>query len=688
MVIAHQLTRSATVVAWLLAASALGARGDQSAQQPPVTPQQLPVFRAGTVLVRVDTYPRKDGKIVEGLTKDDFQITEDGKPQAVDGFEFIRIEPNTPDAELRDPTSVADGERQAADPHNRVFVVYLDMFHTTVAGSYYAAQPAINFVTRTIGPNDLFAVMTPRVPINALTFGRRTETIDNELRKYWDWGERGRLATVPLDATESKLELCGRPGLVELYREDQTATSLEQLVTRLQNLRDERKNILFMSEGWVPRKGNMPGFGGGSGRPNIPTVGIGPAGQLQMGARQGDSIDAQFCDMQGARLAQIDFERRFRDLLTQARRANVAFHTVDVGGLRTGMPPASDPGPVRSIDAPAYLEAYRQNSTSRMQILQELAENTDGRAVVNTNDLAGGVKKISDDLSAFYLLGYYSTNTASDGRYRRIDVKVKTPGVKVTARPGYVAPTEEMRRAEEAARNKPVRESTAVDAELMRLGRIRTDASVYTNASASASEMKVIVEIASREIESGGWGRGGTVTLAVIPKTDGAAAIQAKGAIAENTRSTVIKVPLAAASPSGWRLRVRISGVAGQIEDEMDVMPGAAALVGEPTVFRAGASPRAPLQPMADFQFRRTERVHVEWPAQKPMDNRSARLLNKLGEPLPIEVAVTEKPDGAGFAITADVGLAPLAQGDYVIELTATAGSDKIQKLLAFRIVR
>ena len=687
MVTKRQLTRSATLVAWLLAASTLAARGDQAAQQTPVTPQQLPVFRAGTVLVRVDAYPRKDGKIVEGLTKDDFQIFEDGRPQAVDGFEFIRIEPNAADADLRDPTSVADGERQAADPHNRVFVVYLDMFHTTVSGSYYAAQPAINFVTRTIGPTDLFAVMTPRVPVNQLTFGRRTETIDNELRKYWDWGERGRLATVPLDGIESKLELCGRPGLVELYREDQTATSLEQLVTRLQNLRDERKNILFMSEGWVPRRGNMPGFGG-SGRPNIPTVGIGPTGQMQMGARQGEDIDAHFCDMQATRLAQIDFERRFRDLLTQARRANVAFHTVDVGGLRTGMPPASDPGPMRSVDAPAYLEAYRQNSVSRMQILQELAENTDGRAVVNTNDLAGGVKKISDDLSAFYLLGYYSTNTASDGKYRRIEVKTKTPGVKISARPGYLAPTEEMRKAEEAARNKPVKESTAVDAELTRLGRIRTDASVYTMADASASEMKVIVEIASREIESGGWGRGGNVVLTVSPKTDGAAAIQAKGTIAENTRSTVIKVPLAAASPSGWRLRVRISGVAGQIEDEMDVMPAATALVGEPTVFRAGASPRAPLQPMADFQFRRTERVHVEWPAQRTMDNRSARLLNKLGEPLPIEVPVTEKPDGAGFAIAVDVGLAPLAQGDYVIELTATAGAEKVQKLLAFRIVR
>ena len=255
-----------------------------------MTPQQLPVFRAGTVLVRVDTYPRKDGKIVEGLTKDDFQVIEDGKPQGVDGFEFIRVEPNTPDAELRDPTSVADGERQAADPHNRVFVVYLDMFHTTVSGSYYAAQPvdqlpnAHHRADRSVRRDDA-ARAHQRSHVRAPDGNGRQRA-----RKYWDWGERDRLATVPAGRHRKQTGVVRRPGLVELYREDQTATSLEQLVTRLQNLRDERKNILFMSEGWVPRRGNMPGFGG-SGRPNIPAVGIGPAGQLQMGARQGDDID-------------------------------------------------------------------------------------------------------------------------------------------------------------------------------------------------------------------------------------------------------------------------------------------------------------------------------------------------------------------------------------------------------------
>ena len=65
----------------------------------------------------------------------------------------------------------------------------------------------------------------------------------------------------------------------------------------------------------------------------------------------------------------------------------------------------------------------------RQDAMMTLAENTDGIAIVNTNDLAAGMKRIVDDVSAYYLLGYYSTNTTHDGRYRRIEVKAKTPGL-------------------------------------------------------------------------------------------------------------------------------------------------------------------------------------------------------------------------------------------------------------------
>src|SRR4051812_26224299 len=92
--------------------------------------QRPPVFRGIANFVYVDAYPRQNGKFVEGLTAADFEILEDGKPQKLETFELIRSEPNTPDAERRDPVSKSDSDRQAADPHNRVFVIYLDPYHT------------------------------------------------------------------------------------------------------------------------------------------------------------------------------------------------------------------------------------------------------------------------------------------------------------------------------------------------------------------------------------------------------------------------------------------------------------------------------------------------------------------------------------------------------------------------------
>src|SRR5437762_3373502 len=87
---------------------------------------QRPVFRAGAVLVTVDAYPQKDGKIVEGLTRDDFEILEDGKPQKVDAFDFVRVEPALTESARRDPNTVGEANTLAADPRNRVFVAYLD----------------------------------------------------------------------------------------------------------------------------------------------------------------------------------------------------------------------------------------------------------------------------------------------------------------------------------------------------------------------------------------------------------------------------------------------------------------------------------------------------------------------------------------------------------------------------------
>ena len=172
-------------------------------------PQQ--VFRAGTVFVNVDAYPRRDGKIVEGLTRADFEVREDGKLQTVEAMEFVRVAPFDPFLELRDPNTVEESYRLARDPRNRVFVIYLDIFHITISGSYFAREPLLNFLRRSLGKNDLFAVMTPEVPVSRLTFARLGAGLASDLVAFWPWGLNTPTIS-PRSEVENQLMGCGGEG--------------------------------------------------------------------------------------------------------------------------------------------------------------------------------------------------------------------------------------------------------------------------------------------------------------------------------------------------------------------------------------------------------------------------------------------------------------------------------------------
>ena len=139
----------------LLGTPAARSRSSSSGQagSPPGQPQgQQPVFRGGANFVNVDVYPRRDGRLVEGLTAADFQIFEDGKPQKIEHFEFIKVAMNTPDASRRDSNTQRDAERLVADPHSRVFVIYLDDYNLTLLAARELRRPLREFLERVIGP--------------------------------------------------------------------------------------------------------------------------------------------------------------------------------------------------------------------------------------------------------------------------------------------------------------------------------------------------------------------------------------------------------------------------------------------------------------------------------------------------------------------------------------------------------
>jgi hypothetical protein len=137
---------------------------------------------------------------------------------------------------------------------------------------------------------------------------------------------------------------------------------------------------------------------------------------------RGGSVNG--CQAEAARLALMDFEPRYRELLDEAKRQNVSVYVITPGGLQA--PPTV---------------AQQYSVKAAYNDLKSLAEETDGIAVTDTNDLNAGFRRIADDLAAYYVLGYYTTNTKFDGGLRKITVKLK--GKPIRARRQYRAPTEE-----------------------------------------------------------------------------------------------------------------------------------------------------------------------------------------------------------------------------------------------------
>ena len=199
----------------------------------------------------------------------------------------------------------------------------------------------------------------------------------------------------------------------------------------MEALRDGRTAVIAVTDGWLLYRPNeaiakrrqgdpMPG--------GPPPVAVGPGGSLmKRAANDPDNADRTECERDQMELAMMDDQVYFRDLFGEANRANVSFYPIDPRGL------AAFDSPIGPEPPPSIVQD-RQNLTSRRESLETLAVNTDGLAMVGSNDLRKELRTIADDLTSYYLLGYYSTNTKLDGRFRAIKVRSKRPGVSIRAR--------------------------------------------------------------------------------------------------------------------------------------------------------------------------------------------------------------------------------------------------------------
>jgi hypothetical protein len=365
-------------------------------------------------------------------------------------------------------------------------------------------------------------------------------------------------------------------------------------------------------------------------------------------------VDRQWAEAERSRLTSIEFDQRFRALLRQARQANVSFYTVRPGGLD-----------------PSY--SMLSEGISNLRVL---ADQTDGAAVAESNDLGPGLRKVADDLSSHYVLGYYTSNTNWNGGARQITVRLKGSKDKLRARREYRAPTaaemESIRTARSAAPSAPA-EPSPIAAALDLLARVRPGSVVAARGTAWAGEAAIVAELAAAEIEGGRWKAGADVQVMMTGSKG--EALSARGRIDPGARGTLVKIPVGSAT-GPWDAMLRISGE-GQAPQttSVTIQRSTGTLIGDATGYRAASLASSAWRPVAVFQFRRTERLRLEFPILKPLDGQSARLLDRKGQPLQVPVTVS----AAGPTLVAEVNLAPLSIGDYLVEVTAAAGdvSDK-----------
>ena len=663
-----------------------------AAQEP-----QLEPFRTEVNYIRVDMYPTAGGKPVTDLRQDEIELFDEGAPQKIDRFEHVLARNVRSQEARREPATMTEMRDAAQDVRARLFVVFLDTEHVEFGPAVHVKSPLIQALNQLIGGDDLVAVMTPHMQARDITFRRRTTSIEEMLKGFWS--ERDYRKNRSPDEEEFALCFGSGPVADEMIlrrREVRSLDALEALVQHLRYVREERKAVITISQGWrlygedpTLRATGQPG-------PPVPPLGVDPGtGRLGTVERNATAFfDRRKCDQERISLSMLRNEQRFYNILIQANTGNTSFYPIDPRGLvvfEENIVPLSPSGAWKpAVD----LVEDSQRLKARNESLRTMADATDGLAVVQAGNLSAGMRRIVEDLSSYYLLGYYSTRDL-DGKFHKLTVRVKRPGVQVRARSGYLAATrgdEAKARAAATALSsaKPVDvRAEAVKGSLSALGIFSRERPLRLHAAAGylpsgAAGIWGVAEVPAATGQHD-WSSGGQAEAMLIDST-GKTILTEKFTIAAGARSLRFTLGTGAAlAPGAYQVQVRAKGSAAPLGamESARVSLGAAPIASGAMVMRRSVTTGNQPMPTADLRFRRTERISIEVPTTSE-DAGTAQLLSRSGQPMtiPVTAAIRNDADGSRWR-TAQLALAPLAPGDYVIE--QSAGEETT--LTAFRIL-
>jgi VWFA-related protein len=419
----------------------------QTAQEPPAVTFQVEVNYVDVDAIVTD----EKGNFVTGLAREDFELFEDGKPQKIEMFSYVElpVEPADRFGTLGRPVSVdTRSNRRRFD--GRVYVIVLDDLDISPLRTALVKNAAREFVERYLSANDIAAVLYTSGRSDATQdftsdrqlllaavdkfVGQRMKSTATELleRHYQMELTRGLGENLQADPAASAIKDSRVGGGVRdperEYRALAVLDTLKNLGEFLSSVRGRRKAVVLFSEG----------------------------------------VEMPMSELYGTIHTPTDVVGAVRDAVTAAARSNVNFFALDPRGL-IGMTTeyielAGSGAPDVATGALGVLNVH-QGLLTEMRVSQDslrtLAEETGGFAAINQNTLGSAFDRIVDANSRYYVIGYYPPSSARDGRFHKIEVRVKRPGLRVSARRGYASPrgrtASERKRDEDARRRREAR---------------------------------------------------------------------------------------------------------------------------------------------------------------------------------------------------------------------------------------
>jgi VWFA-related protein len=379
----------------------------QESAQVTNTPQAGFTLKANAELVLTNVVARdaKTGELITGLKQSDFKIFENGKEQQIDSFDFESVDMATPlkEATVSGLAAGPTGSKAVvvAKPeelrNHRLIVMFFDLTTMQPEDLERSVDAAQDFLKSKMQPADLIALVSLGDTLNVdQDFTADKNALINEVGAYN--GTEGQGFAEGANANTNQVEdtTAYTPDESE-YNDLNTDRELFALRAIAQSLSkiDEKKSLLYFSGG-ISRDG-------------------------------------------------IENEASLRSAINAAVRADLAIYSVDTRGLQAVTPMGdASTGSMRGqggFNGGSLLNNMNQNFDTQ-EVMATLSSDTGGKAFFDSNDFAPAFAQVQKDNSAYYAIGFHSTNPARDGKYRKLTVKIDRPGIKLDYRPGYYAPAD------------------------------------------------------------------------------------------------------------------------------------------------------------------------------------------------------------------------------------------------------